>query len=197
MPKNTLFNHLRKPSNLLFFLLSVLLCTACARMPAPIGKPLPTLTFHTLSPLSVQGGSAHIKMDFSQAKEEADFILSPREVVADYVSNRFNNDRNDPVTFVVDVLQVDLVKALQSKELLGALNVKDDEIYTLVINVALFPVKDGYQQEPYQVTINRKLILSEYLSLSEKEIRQFEFLEKSIHDLDKAMSQIINERLQS
>lgn len=171
------------------------MCTACTRMPAPVGKPLPALTFDALSPLSVQGGSAHIKMDFSQAKEEADFILSPRAVVSDYISHRFNNDRTDPVTFVIDVLQVDLAKSLQSKEFLGALNVKDDEIYTLVINVALFPVNDGYQQEPYQVTINRKLVLSEYLSLSEKEIRQFEFLEKAIHDLDKAITQIVAERL--
>ena len=87
-------------------------------------------------------------------------------------------------------------KIVPTKTAFERLTFQEEEQYHLLIDISMFPISEKSKSSaPYGINIDRTLKLSENLSLSQKEFRQFEFIEKAMSDIDRAIMDIITNRI--
>ncbi|HPF77848.1 MAG TPA: hypothetical protein PLF01_01030 [Alphaproteobacteria bacterium] len=187
------------PPRYLFILLSVFIVGACTQNPQPQGKPLPHLTYENLNPYRPYGGGVEIRQSFkpdaATTQTVAEFPVAPDELLQRYAGRRF--DRNlSPVRMVFDIQKAALSKKSDEENLVGFLSGAAEDYYTLEIAIAMFPAKaDGTLTKPYTVSLKRELFIPQRASLAEREITQFEFLEKAVHDIDQVVTKFVTENM--
>lgn len=168
----------------------------CGSTSHPMGKPLPTLSYSHLEPYSPYQGSVDIRQSAQltpktkQALEQ--FVLMPDLLIKQYASKRFLTPQtapNRPVKAVFDIQKLAFSKKTDADNVVGILSGAAADYYTMDLLIALHPVApDGRLTQPYTIKIKRELLIPDQTSLAQKEVRQFEFLEKVISDIDKTIT---------
>lgn len=174
-----------------------LFLTACGSVDKPMGKPLPQLTYSNLNPYSVYGGSVEIRESYRQVGgKNAHFVMAPEKLLKDYAINRFYTT-GQPRTMVFDIQKASITESVKDSGMMGFVTGADKDVYDLNILIAMHVIRrDGTLQDPFTIALNRQLDVSQNASIAEREIEQFEFLEKAMTDIDKAVTDIVVKRLQ-
>ena len=95
-----------------------------------------------------------------------------------------------------DIRRATLRQRFVEKNPIGFLTGDNAEFYTLDILVALSEVTPaGQVKAPYTISLVRELRLAENLSLSQREFREFEFLEKVMSDIDRGVNDILKNKM--
>lgn len=116
--------------------------------------------------------------------------MAPDVLLKHYVYSRFTTDQK-PFNLIFDIRKVELKKAEKEVGVLGYVSGQDKDIYTLNLFITMSFIKSSKALSPYTIALDRDLELPHNISLAEKEFRQFEFLEKAMSDLDKAVTDIV------
>lgn len=185
---------IKQAHNIILFLAISLCLTACVQPSDPMGKPLPNITYHHLNPYTVNGGGVLVKESYTLSpetqKNNKEFVMAPDALLKHYTYSRFVTDKK-PFNLIVDIRKADLSKTKKDAGALGFISGEDKDIYTLNLFMTLSFVKSSKVLSPYTIALDRKLALPHNISLAEKEFRQFEFLEKAMTDVDKAVTDIV------
>jgi hypothetical protein len=173
---------------------------ACSHHPSPRGKPLPDLNYDYLNPYLVFDGRVDVRQSFKAddhtAQAVKNFVIAPDKLLQRYGLNRFVVKGSLPVRMVFDLRRATLRQRFVEKNPVGFLTGANAEFYTLDILIALSEVTPtGQKKAPYTISLIRELRLAENLSLSEREFRQFEFLEKVMRDIDRAVNDILKNKM--
>lgn len=176
------------------FILSVLfILSACSGAADRMGKPLPSLDYSALTPYAVQQGRVEVRKSYTEYERptQASFVRSPEFTIENYALSRF-----DLVTgvrrMVFDIQKLSLIRQEQKLKYFDSFFGNKRDVYQFNLFVTMIPVQEsGTARAPYTIDIDRTLTLTPDLSIAEREFRQFEFLEKAMSDLDKAVSDIV------
>ena len=183
------------------FCISLSLClliSACGSIDAPMGKPLPELTYSNLNPYSVFGGSVIIREGYKekQLHQNVDFVMPPGDLLGKYARNRFYTE-GVPQKMVFDIRKAKVEHKTQDSGMMGFISGADKDLYYLDILLVMSVLKsDGSLNKPYTISVQRKLEVPQNASIAEREFAQFEFLEKAMSDIDRAVTEIVVEKLQ-
>ena len=179
--------------------LSLSLCiAACSSVDTPMGKPLPELTYSNLNPYSVFGGSVLVRESHKEnaVAQTQNFVIAPDALLHRYAMNRFFTE-GGPQKMVFDIRKASVKHDVKETGVMGFVSGSDKDIYYLDILIAMSVVKlDGSLNKPYTITIQRELEVSQNASIAEREFAQFEFLEKAMTDIDRAVTEIVTNKLQ-
>ena len=182
-----------------FIFLSICLVgtVSCTRSEAPLGKPVPSLSYNHLGAVRVSGGAVQVnKPEVRPVSDIGDFVADPYEVLSTYADRRFYQDSKLSPRMVFQINQAEIKKIIPTKTAFERLTFQEEEQYHLLIDISMFPISEKSKSSaPYGINIDRTLKLSENLSLSQKEFRQFEFIEKAMSDIDRAIMDIITNRI--
>ncbi len=178
-------------------LLCLFLAPACTRPYAPLGKPVPSFSYNHLGEMRAHNGAVRVeRSNVQSAHKNKDFIGNPYEVLSSYADHRFDQNLELPLRLIFNIQRANLIKTLPEQNMFERLTFQDREQYQLLIDIEMTPVsQQGELQKPYTIEMDRVLQLSENISLSQKEFRQFEFLEKAMTDIDRAVVDILTNRL--
>ena len=171
----------------------------CSTAPAPLGKPLPNLTYTHLSAYQPYGGAVLVRQSAALSddtnKTMNGMVKRLDNLLQSYATGRFLTATKAPdrqVKSVFDITNLRFTKKADAQNMVGILSGAASEYYTLNLAIALYPVlHDGTLWEPYTIKINRELLIPDNISLAEREFCQFEFLEKVINDIDKTINEFI------
>lgn len=183
----------------LIVLLLTLFISGCAQNPHPLGKPLPKLTYEHLTPYHILGGTTLVRQtyvpDVRTVSTVKGFPVSPAELLKRYAAHRFVVGEN-PVKMVFDVQNASLVKFTDEENVVGFLTGSAEDRYLMNIYITMSPVNaHGGLSKPFTIDMKRELFIPHNTSLAAKDIAQFEFLEKAIVDIDKIVSEMVEQRL--
>ncbi len=162
-------------------------------------KPLPDLTFNYLTPFAVNNGATRITQSF-QAGEMTrntapEFGQSPAFLLKRYANQRFVTT-GAPQTFVFDIKKARLTKATSNTDALNFMVGLSMDIYKVEVLLELSLLQfNGRKAQPHTIYYEQKLTLSSNVNLKEREYAQFEFYEKMITDIDRAVSDIVQNKL--
>lgn len=182
------------------FLILLPLLTACSHHPSPLGKPLPDLSYDYLNPYLVLDGRVEVRQSFKPddhtAQAAKNFVIAPDKLIYRYAMNRFVVEEKLPLRMMFDIRRATLRQRFVEKNPIGFLTGDNAEFYTLDILVALSEVTPaGQVKAPYTISLVRELRLAENLSLSQREFREFEFLEKVMSDIDRGVNDILKNKM--
>lgn len=177
------------------FLLLILFLTGCAYSEHPMGKPLPKLTYDHLLPYKPYGGAVLVRQSAVigsiDKKNMEEIIARPDRLINVYAQKRFAT-QGLPVRSVFDVQRISFKKKSDEENIIGVLSGAAADYYTLDLFITLSPVrKNGSTTKPYTIELKRELLIPDNASVAEREMRQFEFLEKIISDVDGAVTQFV------
>lgn len=87
-------------------------------------------------------------------------------------------------------------KKSDDENIIGFLSGAAENAYLLDIYITMSPVtQNGSLTKPFTIAMKRELFLPQRISLAEREMRQFEFLEKAIVDIDAVVTKFVQERM--
>lgn len=195
MPKRKRCGIMKHPLSLMAMMVALSL-GACSTQSAPMGKPIPNLTFTHLQPYKPYNAAVRIQQSAvlgAQTQEALRyFVIKPDQLIRDYAHGRFLDEAEGiglPIKTVFDVKSLSLRKKSDADNVVGILSGAAADYYTLLLLVTMSPVQeDGQLSDPYTIKITRELLIPDQASLAEKEIRQFEFMEKVIGDIDRTIT---------
>jgi len=192
MPRHKIFQNL-------LIMTSACLMVSCTLKDHSDIKPVPSLNFDYLEPYNVDNGRATITQTFTPdlmtMKVTKEFGESPADLVRRYAQSRF--ETNAPrQSLVINIKEASLSKITSLTDPLMFMTGLSKDIYVLKIFLELFPVSmEGNKTNPHTVYYEQQLTMSENVTLAARENAQFEFYEKTINDIDKAISDIVLNKL--
>ena len=181
------------------FILLLLCLTGCSYNPQPIGKPLPKLTYEHLYPYQVYGGATQIRQSFEPTKRMneviSEFPIAPGILLERYAAHRFVT-QGTQTKMVFNIERAAIAKKSDDENIIGFLSGAAENAYLLDIYITMSPVaQNGSLTKPFTIAMKRELFLPQRISLAEREMRQFEFLEKAIVDIDAVVTKFVQERM--
>jgi len=186
---------------LLLFLMGVFV-SSCTVLDHSGAKPLPDLTFSHLNPFIVKGGATRITQTFTPDEMtrivSGEFVESPAFMLRRYANKRFVIEGQNalPTTFVFNIQKASLSKNTSNTDPLNFMIGLSQDTYKLVVFLELAQVQpNGQQSAPHTIFYEQDLIVSSNVSLEEREIAQFKFYERMITDIDRAVSDIVLNKL--
>ncbi len=197
---------------IIFVLSFSFLCVGCTKSSHPLGKPTPDISYMHLHPYQVRGGGVEIRQRYVPSEEEATvaqyFPLELDALLRRYAQGRFvlfyppktvsklalDSSLNVPLRAIFMIEKAALTKIKKSGTLEGFFG---SDTYKGHIVVSLTPVGDGGEREekPHVIDLVKTIDLPHSLSLSEREFRQFEFLEAMMKDIDSGVIQLVQGKL--
>lgn len=183
--------------NILFII--VLMLSGCSSHPEPMGKPLPTLNFAHLTPYQVDGGGVMLSKEGQSPSTVDGLSESPDQLLWRYAQSRFDT-RAAPTRLSFHIQTASYTKQKPSAgglpDAIGFWTGGAKDVYRLDILTRLSPIdNNGRKSSPFTVALKRDLFLPHNLSLAEREFREFEFFEKALHDIDRAVTDIVTNQL--
>ncbi len=181
----------------------VILLTACSHNPKPMGKPLPTLSYQHLQPMTILGGSVRLQQSFRpNAMHETtrkQFPYEPAQILMTYATQRFVHNGagqglNDKLVF--DIQEASLSKVSDQDNLVGFLSGRAEDMYKLKILIHMIPIRaDGQRAAPFKISYKRQLGIPQNTTLAQREFRQFEMIEKAIVAIDQRLITMVNTQM--
>lgn len=167
----------------------------CESLPAPEGKPLPSLTFAHMQTLNLNVNSVQVSKEldgrFIESNIGGSFPTPPDIALDRYLNQRFAPARNfAPNSFVFTIRHASLTRALKQSpnRFFKAIKVDQLEEYTLRYELVLEHI--SAQGRPLLSTVmqyEKSRDLPRSLSLAELEEEYMVFVEEIIQELDQAI----------
>ena len=142
------------------------------------------------------GGSVRVQQSFrpDEAMQAlaTEFPIEPEKLVQRYANKRFVTGMDSPHKLVFDIQNAALSKLSDKENMVSFLAGSAEDVYVLDIFIAMTPIRaDGQRAAPFTVKVQRQLIMSQNISLAEREFRQFEMLEQAMFDVDQVVSDMV------
>jgi len=168
---------------------------ACVNFKYPESKPMPALNFTNLEPYRLNNGGADVVAVAYRSDEtikaEQEIGFSPTNTMTRYLINRF--DTITPTkTLMVQIEKSELSKKTEQTGPLEFMVGLTKDHYFMDMEVALYPLDKALQQQsPYRLTLKQELVMSENVSLADRERRLFEWMEEAITKMDTGITDIV------
>lgn len=167
-------------SSLTFLSLLCVICfiSACAPMPKPEGKPLATITFAHIEPISVNASQISVEASPSITSPAASYFNpQPSVALVDYLNNKFvtKTDSNDTqLTIYVPEISI------QEKSLPSSMNT----ILYILARIDLTYTHPSQSDKTTSLQARRTTTLSHNMSISQREKAAQDMMKELIDDLD-------------
>lgn len=169
--------------------LAVLAVAGCSNITA---SPAPQLTFSNYQTQSLNVASATVEEAYIMPNDNQDvssqFVIAPSEAVKRYAAKRFaaKGSGNGFFTIAIEDARVHLRQIDQQNKALQWSGVGKEDEYHVYLQLRVTPQPDGFTGRMGATTIkmDRTLVMPSSVTLAEREIKQVQFLEKLIADVD-------------
>jgi len=177
--------------------IAVLAVAGCA---AQGGMPAPKLTFANYQPVNLNVQSATVVENYANPNDPQDvssqFVLPLNEAVKRYAAARFapSGTGNGQFTINITDARIHLRQIAQDNKVLKWADVGTEDEYHIWLALNVTPQPDGFNGRMGATTIkmDRTLVMPSSVTLAEREIRQVQFLEKLMADVDVKINDTIN-----
>jgi hypothetical protein len=176
----------------------LLLGAACVTGPQPGGRPLPSLTFSELPPLTVSNvNSVTVEDRYDPSADVNDisarFPGPPNKLLATYAHQRLQPDGGlGTLHFIIEDAHVFQKKEEQENSVARALRLGESDEYKVGMKVTLAISYPDHAGPSSTLTFGRSTYIPRGDTLAEKEFKQLEFLEKLMKDVDKSVTNAVN-----
>lgn len=167
---------------------AVLLLSGCAVNPS---GPSPDLTFDHVPKQTLIASHVTVERTYDPFADSKDIAMNmavpPHVALERYLNQRFRADgsQTDSVKFTIEEGKVTQREIRQDNRMLSAVNVGTQDEYTLRMKVKIQPFSTGnVPGAGIEHRFERTLVMPQNISLADREMRQVQFVEKMIQDMD-------------
>lgn len=167
---------------------AVLLLSGCAINPS---GPSPDLTFDHVPKQTIIASLITVERSYDPFADSSDVAMNmavpPHVALERYLHKRFRADgaQTDSVKFTIEEGRVTLREIRQDNNLLSAVNIGTQDEYTVRMKIKIQPFSTGnVPGAGIEHRFERTLVMPQSISLADREMRQVQFVEKMIQDMD-------------
>jgi hypothetical protein len=175
---------------------AVTLLAGCA---AP-GSPSPQLTFANYEPVSLNVQTVAVTEAYINPNDPdniaSQFVLPPSEAVKRYAANRFKESSRADGEFAIAIedARVHMRQIKQDSKVLQWSGVGQEDEYRVMLQLKVTSQPSGFKgRQTTTVKMDRTLVMPSSVTLSEREMRQTQFLEKMIADVDARINEALDQ----
>jgi hypothetical protein len=179
----------------------VLCLSACTSTPAPEGKPLPDMTFAHVLDIPVRASVVNIDNKYDPKTNpkdmSIDFPVTPDLAAQRYAEKRFEPDGSPGTFFFVIENSFVSHSVIEPEGTISKLTgFQNKDRYDVYLTLRLYRRdQDGKESKNAVLNFNRYITIPQRYSLSRKEQVKFQFIEYLVEDLDKALLNVIADRM--
>lgn len=168
---------------------------------APEGKPLPDLTFAHVAPLSVNVAAVEIVNDANSSADPRDvsssFPAAPDITLRRYAERRIQaNGVEGTLKFVIEEARIYHDVSQEDNKFVNWTGLDRLDNYDVSLRIRLFVEHPGGAQSNHAIlNLKRTISIPQRYSLSEKEQEKFNFLEMLMDDVDKAVTDALQNKM--
>lgn len=158
----------------------------------------PQLTFSQYTPMNLNAQNVGVEEAYIQPNDPQDvsgqFVLAPSEAIKRYAANRFHSSGATTGSFsvVIEDARVHMRQIDQRNKVLEWSGVGKEDEYRLMMQLRVVAQPDGFNgRQSTTIKMDRTLIMPSSIDLAERELRQTQFLEKLISDVDARVEEAI------
>lgn len=184
-----------KKSLLTFAAVAVL--AACA---SHQGMPAPQLTFANYQTVMLNAQSAAVDEQYLQPNDPQDvsgqFVIAPSEAVKRYAAKRYQavGSGTGIFTLVIEDARVHMRQLDENNKVLKWAGAGKEDEYHLYLQLKVITTADGMQgRSTTTIKMDRTLVMPSSVTLAEREMRQVQFLEKLMADVDVKISDALDQ----
>lgn len=163
------------------------------------GDPSPQLTFANYQTVQLNVARTDVREAYEVPNDPQDissqFVVSPAEAVKRYAENRFMARGTPDGDFTIEILDARVhmnVLKEESRVLKWAGAGQEDE-YRVFLKVKVTPRPDGVLRAASTIIRHeRTLVMPSSATLAEREMKQIDFLEKLIADVDSKIMELLD-----
>ncbi len=192
---------MRKFSGLLLVTASFICLSACSSTPSAQSKPLPELSFTNVTPYHVDAAKVEVENKYVPGSDPKDvsstFAVSPDVAVRRYAENRLQpGGTQGALKLVIEDARVYLTGIEQANQVVNWMGAGKQDQYEIFLKLNLFYTDELGMQTGRrgELNFNRTLTMPASVSLAERELRQMQFMEQLMKDVDVAVSKALSER---
>lgn len=170
----------------------------CASTAHVGGEPAPRMAFENFAPITLQAQSSTVVENYEVRNDPKDvsgqFVVPPSEAVKQYVAKRFPANGMGNGRFLVEIedarVHLDTIK--QQSKVLSWSGVGQEDQYRVFLRLKVTPTPDQVSATGSTIIRHeRTLVMPSSVTLAEREMRQLQFLEKLMLDVDTAIVKLI------
>lgn len=172
----------------LLVMAAVAVLAACA---SHQGVPGPQLTFANFQPVMLNVQSAAVDEQYLQPNDPQDvssqFVVAPSEAVKRYAARRYQATGTGTglFTLVLEDARIHMRQINQDNKVLNWSGVGKEDEYHLYLQLKVVTTPDGMQgRSTTTIKMDRTLVMPSSVTLADREMRQVQFLEKLMADVD-------------
>lgn len=163
------------------------------------GDPSPQLTFANYQPVQLNVARTGVEYAYETPNDPQDisgqFVVSPAEAVKRYAENRFVARGTPDGDFTVSILdaRVHMTVLKEDNRVLKWAGAGQEDEYRVFLKVKVTPRPDGVARAASTVIrYERTLVMPSSATLAEREMKQINFLEKLIADVDGKIMELLD-----
>ncbi len=166
----------------------------------PDGMPAPKLTFAQYQPINLNVSSSTaedaptIENDPKDVSDQ--FVMPPGEAIKAYAANRYKATGTGNGTFniAIEDSRVHIRQIDQQNKALSWSGIGKEDEYTVFLRLRVTPTPDGVLRAPStMIRMERTLVMPSSTTLAEREMKQTQFLEKLVGDVDVAINRALDQ----
>ncbi len=161
---------------------------ACASRGA---STAPQLTFANYAPISLNVQSSGVTEAYTNPNDPNDvssqFIVTPAEAIKRYAANRYQSSGAAGGQFTIEIQdsRVHLREIKQDSKVLAAMDAGTEDEYHVWLQLRVTMAPSGFQgSQSTTIKMDRTLVMRSSVPLAEREMKQIQFLEKLVADVD-------------
>lgn len=172
-------------------LLAVAAIAVLASCASHQGMPAPQMTFSNYQTVMLNVQSAAVDEQYLQPNDPQDvsgqFVIAPSEAVKRYAAKRYQaaGSGTGLFTLVIEDARVHMRQLNQDNKVLSWSGVGKEDEYHLYLQLKVVTTPDGMQgRSTTTIKMDRTLVMPSSVTLADREMRQVQFLEKLMADVD-------------
>lgn len=170
---------------------------ACANRGA---STAPQLTFANYAPLTLNVQSSNVTEAYTNPNDPDDvssqFVLAPAEAIKRYAANRFraSGTGNGQFTIEIQDSRVHLRQIKQQSKVLAAMDAGTEDEYHVWLQLRVISTPSGFNgSQSTTIKMDRTLVMRSSVTLAEREMKQVQFLEQLVSDVDKRVNESLDQ----
>lgn len=176
---------------------AVLSLSACASADVATS---PQLTFQNYETVKLNVQSTAVEERYIQPNDPkniaSQFVVTPADAVKRYAAKRFQagNAADGAFTITIEDARVHMRQLAENNKVLEWSGVGQEDEYRVYLQLVVTPQPAGFNGRPGATTIrmDRTLVMPSSVTLADREMRQIQFLERMIKDVDSRITDILN-----
>lgn len=159
----------------------------------------PRLTFSQYAPMTLNAQNVGVDEAYIQPNDPQDvsgqFVMAPSEAIKQYAARRFASSgaMDGQFTITIEDARVHLRQIDQQNKVLEWSGVGKEDEYRVMVQLRVTSQPAGFGgRQTTTVKFDRTIVMPSSSTLAEREMKQVEFLEQLIADIDKRMIETID-----